>query len=177
MIRFIILVLVLFVTFTGTGVAQISDSATATTKTYYLVLYKPGRLNRIAFYAGQDITFKLLNDKKYYTGKITAIGKDSFVFWDTKISLSRVDKIRLVNHTPVINGIKLVNNFLRESGKMLAIVGGINFLVLPKYRQDGAITAGLGLSAYTLGQGGKLLQKRRYKINKNRVLKTRETYY
>ena len=174
MIRFIRLVLVFFVTFTGTGVAQISNSAPTPTKTYYLVLYKPGRLNRIAFHAGQNITFKLLNNKKYYTGKITAIGKDSFIFWDTEISLSQVDKIRLVNHTPVLKGVKITNYFLRESGKLLLIVGGINFLALPQYRQDGAITAGLGLSAYTLGQGGKLLQKRSYKINKNRVLKIRE---
>jgi len=178
MIRFILLGIFFFVALVTTGLAQATDSvSTAQPKSYYLVLYKPGRANRFSFYAGQNITFKLLNDKKYYSGKINAVHKDTFVFWDTEIPLSRVDKIRLENHTLMLKVVKAGSNFLREAGKLFAIVGTVNFLALPKHRQDGLITASAGLSAYTLGQGGKLLQKRSYKINKNHVLKTRETYY
>jgi len=156
-------------------VGQASDSSrTAVSKSYYLVFYKPGRLNRFPFYTGQNITFKLVNDKKYYSGPITAIHQDSFVFWDTEISLSRVDKIRLENHTPLLKVVRAGSNLLRESGKLFTIVGGINFLALPNHRQDGLITAGFGLTAYAVGRGGKALQKRSYKLNKNRMLKIRE---
>ena len=177
MIRFILLGIVFFVSVVTNCVAQATDSVNASqTKSYYLVLYKPGRVSRIPFYAGQNITFKLLHDRKYYAGKITAIHKDSFVFWDAEIALSQVDKIRLENHTPMQQVVKAGNNFLREAGKLFAIVGGVNFLALPQYRQGGLITAGAGVSAYALGQGGKVLQRRSYKINKYRVLKTREMY-
>ena len=152
------------------GIGQLSDSIRKKTPTYFLVLQTNHR--RIKFYAGSQISFKLHDEQKRYTGRIQKINKRSLVFWDTEIALRDIHKIKTESRSRSGKALAGVGALLRGAGGLFTLVGGANYVLVSENRQDGKVTCLAGLSSYVAGRALQGFRKRTYKINKNRRLKT-----
>ncbi len=186
MIKFLLVLAFTLTAGAFTGFGQTTDSSQATSPEqnvpaevrYFLVLDKPGRVSRIRFYTGNQITFKLTGEKQIYSGQITGINKNSLVMWDTEIPLRDIQKIRLTNTSTVSSGLQFLGRLLKSGGLLFTVVGGGNYL-LNDERGDNTLT----FLKYTAGSFiiGQLLtstsRNRTYKINERNRLKTIEQFW
>jgi hypothetical protein len=145
---------------------------------YFLVLDKPGRVNRIRFYTGNKITFKLVGEKRAYSGQITDIHKYSLVMWDTEIPLRDIRKIRLTNTSPVSSGVQFFGRLLKMGGLFLSVVGAGNYALNVEPGDNTLTYLKYTASAFVVGQ---LLtstsRHRTYKITERNRLKTIEQFW
>jgi hypothetical protein len=142
-------------------------------KKYYLVLDKPGIVKRIRFYPGTRLTFKLTDDKRLYAGKIEAIRKHSVVIFNTELPIRDIRKVRVPQQAPMGKFLYGLGSGMRGVGTLFALIGGGNYL-LTSDQKNGRVTAQAGLGLLGVGQLFRGFNRRTYKINKNRRLKTIE---
>jgi len=142
-------------------------------KRYYLVLDKPGKVSRIRFYAGNNLAFKLTGEKRRYVAKISAIHKRSLVVLDSEIALTEIEQITVPQHALIGKILYGFGNVLRGAGSLFTLVGGSNYLIT-KDKENGRVTAQAGLTSLIVGQLFRNFNKRTYKINQHRQLKTIE---
>lgn len=142
-------------------------------KKYYLVLDKPGKVTRLRFYAGTQISFKLTGEKRIYTGKIDAIGKQSIVIFNTELPIRDIRKVRVPQRAPMGKFLYGLGSGLRGIGSLFALIGGGNYL-LTQDKENGRVTAQAGVALFGVGQLFRGFNRRTYKINQNRQLKTIE---
>ena len=148
-------------------------AARSPVKKYYLVLDKPGMVNRIRFYPGTNLTFKLTNDKRVYAGKIEAVRKNSIVIFNTELPIREIRKIRVPQRAPMGKFLYGLGSGMRGVGTLFALIGSGNYL-LTNDKKNGRVTALAGLALFGSGQLFRGFNRRTYKINKNRQLKTIE---
>ena len=186
MVKFLLVLVLIFLSFVFTCFSQSADSSQGPAPEkimpeeikYFLVLDKPGRVNRIRFYTGNQISFKLTGEKRTYSGQITGINKHSLVMWDTEIPLRDIRKIRLTNTSPVSSGLQFLGKLLKNGGLFLSVVGAGNY-ALNVEPGDNTLT----FLKYTAGSFviGHLLtstsRNRTYKINERNRLKTIEQFW
>jgi len=169
------LIAVLWLSHCNWCTAQIADSipdSPAPEKKYYLVLDKPGKVSRLRFYTGSRIAFKLTGEKQLYSGVITAIRKNAIVVHYTDIPLSEIFSLKVPQRARFGRILSGFGSGLRGVGSLFFLVGAANFVLKPQDRENSRVTAQSGLSAFLVGQTFKIFNKRNYKLNKNRRLKT-----
>ncbi len=186
MVRFLLVLVLVFPADAFSCFSQTTDSSkmAASEKTipaevrYFLVLDKPGRVNRIRFYTGNNITFKLTGEKRAYSGQITDINKYSIVMWDTEIPLRDIRKIRLTNTSAFSSGIKLLGQLLKNGGLFLSVIGAGNYAINVEPGDNTLTFLKYTVSSFVIGQ---LLtstsRNRTYKINERNRLKTIEQFW
>ncbi|KAA5549434.1 LSm family protein [Adhaeribacter rhizoryzae] len=168
-----VLVLLLSCVFSGCY-GQGLDAATSVpdiSKKYYLVLDKPGKVSRIRFYPGSQISFKITNDKRLYAGKLEAVRKQSIVIFNTELPIREIRKIKVVQRAPAGRFLYGLGSGIRGVGSLFTLIGGGNYL-FTNDKENGRVTALAGLSALGVGQLFRGFNRRTYNINKNRQLKT-----
>jgi hypothetical protein len=156
---------------------QASDSlslADTAPRKYYLILGKPGHLKKARFFAGDQITFKLVKDKKFYAGSIAEIRPNSLVFWGAEIPLSEIDQIRVEKRSGLQKAAMALSTVFQKAGGLFMLVGAGNFLLLPDNRQDGLVTMGGAACIYATGRALRVFRKRAYKVNRRYPLRTVE---
>ncbi|QNF31629.1 hypothetical protein HUW51_02395 [Adhaeribacter swui] len=186
MVKFLLVLAFIFPAVAFSCFSQTADStqATATENAapiapkYFLVLDKPGRVSRLRFFTGNKITFKLVGEKRAYSGQITDINKYSLVMWDTEIPLRDIRKIRLTNTSPASTGLQLLGRLLKNGGLFFSVIAagnyalnvepGDNTLTFLKY-SAGAFVAGTIITSTS--------RNRTYKINERNRLKTIEQFW
>jgi len=140
----------------------------------YLVLDKPGKVKRIRFFPGSEITFRLKNDPVVYHDYITAVDDSSFTIFGTKVLIKEVDRIILRNHSWFVN----------QGSVLLPAAGLIYFLadnVNPLLRgQEGvSVSKGSMIVAGSLIGTGLVLRtfrKKQHRIGNNKRLRVLETF-
>ncbi|RDC62080.1 hypothetical protein [Adhaeribacter pallidiroseus] len=145
---------------------------------YFLALDKPGKISRIRFFTGNKITFKLVDEKRTYSGQITDIKKNSLVMWDTEIPLRDIRKIRLTNTSPVSSGLQFLGRLLKSGGLLFTVVGGGNYLLDVEPGENTLTFLTYTASAVVAGQIlTSTSRNRTYKINQRNRLKTIEQFW
>jgi hypothetical protein len=140
----------------------------------YLVLDKPGKVKRIRFFVGNEITFRLKGDPVLYRDVITAVDDSSFTIFGTKVLIKDVDRIILRSQSWFVN----------QGSFLLPAAGVIYFLAdnLNPVIQGGeklAISRGsVIVSASLIGAGLvlRLFQKKEHRIRKSKRLRVLETF-
>ena len=150
-----------------------SAAASDLSKKYYLVLDKPGKVSRLRFYPGTQLTFKLTDDKRLYTGKIDAVRKRSIVIFNTELPIRDIRKIKVAQRAPMGQFLYGLGSGIRGAGTLFTLIGGGNYLFTDD-RENGRVTFLAGLSALGVGQLFRGFNRRTYKINEYRQLKTIE---
>lgn len=145
---------------------------------YFMVLDKPGKVNRIRFYTGNKITFKLAGEKGRYHGQITDIKKYSIVLWEAEIPLRDIEKISIMKAGGMAGGLSFLGRLLQGAGGLFTLVGVSNYLLDVESGENSS--AFLKYSASALVAGYLLTRSSRnrtYKINQSRRLKTIEQFW
>lgn len=137
------------------------------------MLDKPGKVNRIRFYPGTQFRFKLTNDKQFYVGRIDAVRQQSLLILGTELSIQDIRKIKVDQQAPTGRFLYGFGSGLRGVGTLFTLIGSGNYL-LTNDRKNGRITALAGVTSLGAGQLFRGFNRRTYKINKNRQLKTIE---
>ena len=175
MVKYLRLVLLFWLGALSGVVGQAIDSVASVPvqeKKYFLVLDKPGKVTRLRFYAGSRLNFRLTGEKRNYSAEITEVRKDAIVVYYTEIPLNQIAQITVPQRANFGRFLSGFGNGLRGVGGLFFLVGASNYFARPQDREDGRITAQSGLSAFLVGQLFRGFNKRTYKINKNRQLKT-----
>ncbi|GEO02388.1 hypothetical protein AAE02nite_00520 [Adhaeribacter aerolatus] len=154
-------------------VDEISPKPADWSKKYNLVLDKPGKVSRIRFYPGTTLTFKLTDDKRLYTGKLDAVRKKSILIFNTELPIRDIRKVRVVQRAPMGRFLYGLGGGIRGAGSLFTLIGGGNYL-LTDDKENGRVTAQAGLALFGLGQLFRGFNRRTYKINQHRQLKTIE---
>ncbi|MBC7921140.1 MAG: hypothetical protein H7Z75_08600 [Ferruginibacter sp.] len=140
----------------------------------YLALDKPGRMKRIRFFVGNEITFRLKGDPVTYHDVIAAVDDSSFTIFGTKVPLREVDRIVVRNQ----------GWFLNQGAALLPLAGGIYFLadnLNPVLSGDGGFAIHRGSVVVGAGLVGaglilRIFQVRQHKMNKRKQLRVLETF-
>lgn len=141
----------------------------AQTQKRYLLLRKVGRPYKIIFNEGQSIRFKLKGEKNYNKGLIQGFGKDYIRFHYFTVKLDEIAEIdvRAKNFT--------IFSFRSGPGKLH--FAGLGYLVLDQFNQTAVQKESFGVSKNTaiissaIFSSGfllKAIQKKRFKMNKNK---------
>jgi hypothetical protein len=177
MTKFIGLVILVLLGFGSRSAGQVIDSVARVPvkeKKYYLVLDKPGNITRLRFYTGQQLNFRLTGERQNYSGVITDIKKDAIVLHYTEIPLNEIERITIPQRANTGRFLYGFGNGLRGVGSLFFLVGASNYVLKPQDRENGRITAQGGLGAFLAGQLFRGFNKRTYRLNHNRQLKTIE---
>lgn len=135
-------------------------------KDYYLTLNKPGRKKRIRFYVGDELKFKLKDEKFKRTATITGIDSNSITINGlAQIPLEDFRVIQLDRN----NAITALSKSGTGSGIVFMILGGITTAL--KVPKGETMIYGGGVLFIT-GQLFSLFKKRKYKLNSYRYLRT-----
>jgi hypothetical protein len=139
----------------------------------YLVLDKPGRIKRIRYYVGDEINFKLKEDKTTYSTLLQAVGDSTIKVRDTDIAISDIRSI--IRHSE--------NGFLYQAARILPKAGILYFVAdtfnpllrgeKPSVSRSGIV---VGSTLFAGGQALKLFRKRTLRINNYRTLKILRTF-
>lgn len=150
-----------FIFIGGEAFSQIN----AENQDYYLTLNKPGRKKRIRFYIGDKLKFKLKDEDFKREAIITAMDSNS-------ITINGVAKIPLEDFRVIQidkNHIKVARITGTGGGLLFMVLGAGNTLL----RKDGsAILISGGFISLISVQFLRLFEKRNYKLNSYRYLRT-----
>jgi hypothetical protein len=156
------------------GVGMISDSLVMGQRKNpfvpqkYLVLDKPGRVKRLRFPVGSQLTFQIKEDRTIYTDEITAVDDSSFTISDIRVRIGDVDRII----------VRRKNGFVGQVSKKL-IQAGVLYFLLDNFnpiflgRRELSVSQGsLIVGAAFVGPGLllKLFQRKTYRIGERRRL-------
>lgn len=142
--------------------------------TYFLSLEKPGRIKRVRFYVGDELTIKFKGSKKRVKHTITKIKKDTLELSNEVVDLQKIEKITLYSE----------NGLLKAGAKYLPIAGLLFFLgdmINPVFSGKDPFQIRPGSIIFPgilIGSGLilKVFEKRTLKLNKNRYLKILEKF-
>lgn len=140
----------------------------------YLVLDKPGKVKRIRYFVGNEITFRLKGDPVLYRDVIAAVDDSSFTIFGTKVLIRDVDRVILRSHSWLVN----------QGSVLLPAAGIIYFLadnLNPVIQGGEKLTVSRGsviVSAGLIGAGLalRLLHKKVHRIGKNKRLRVLEVF-
>ena len=160
---FLFFIALIFCVFLGNEVFSQTNS---NSKDYYLTLNKPCRKKRIRCYVGDELKFKLKDEKFKRTATITAIDSNS-------ITINGLAKIPLedfrVIHLNKNNAFKALSKSGTGTGIVFMILGGITTVL--KVPKGETMIYGGGVLFIT-GQFFSLFTSRNYKLNSYRYLRT-----
>lgn len=133
----------------------------------FMVLYKLSRPVRVDYPAGTKVIFRMKDDKKIeYNQIIQTVLDSSFVAEGSNIMYKDVYSIKVYRNKP----------FLKTFQTVFCFGGGIGYLLIDLVNNSFTTTPEtLTVSASFLSLGGILtffVKPRKYKLNKNRYLKT-----
>ncbi len=150
-----------FVFIGNTGFSQINTQ----NQDYYLTLNKPGIKKRIQFYIGDELKFKLKEEDFKRTATITAIDSNS-------ITINGVAKIPLSEFRVIQISKKKIKaaRIIGTSGGLLFMTLGVGNTLLNKNGSTALISSGF-ISLVSI-QFLRLFEKRNYKLNSYRYLRT-----
>ena len=140
----------------------------------FLALDKPGKIKRVRFFVGQEITFRLKNDPITYRDYITAIDDSSFTIFGTKVPIRDVDRIILRSNSWFVN----------QGSVLLPAAGVIYFLadnLNPVIQGNEGFSVSRGSVVVAAGLVGtgiilRIFAKRSHKIGNNKRLRVLETF-
>lgn len=153
---------------------QDPEKITAFKPQRYLVLDKPGKVKRLRFLVGQEITFRLKNDPIMYSDVITAIEDSSFTIFGTRVPLREVDRVVVHSQNWFVN---VGSVLLPAAGVIYFVADNINPVI--QGRDGFSVSRGsvvVGASLLIPGIILKAFQKRSHKIGKNKRLRIFETF-
>ncbi|MES2734186.1 MAG: hypothetical protein V4714_20735 [Bacteroidota bacterium] len=139
----------------------------------YLVFDKPGKVKRVRFFVGNEITFLLKGDNVVYQEAITAIDDSSFTIFGTKVLIREVDRVILRTNNFFIN---VGSRYLPAAGIIYFLADNLNPVFQGSSFKVSPTSAIIGASLVTVGIVLKQFQKRRHKIGKNKRLRILETF-
>ena len=132
----------------------------------FLALEKGGRKKRIKFFVGEEITIKLIDDKKKYKVTIQDIKEDVIVVKDTELNIKEIRSITMdnsKNNTPLL---QTATTYLPIAGLGYILLDVIDFAALA------TSTVLIGGTLFVGGLLLNLLKKRKFRLGKKRYLKT-----
>jgi hypothetical protein len=139
----------------------------------YLALDKPGRVKRIRFYMGDELTFKLKGDKTMYSSTIEAVGDSTITIRETQIPIKDIALIKLPKEAGFINQAIYI---LPRAGILYFLADTFNPVFRggsPDVSRSGIVVGGSFIAG---GLILKLLNKRKFRINNYRSLRILETF-
>jgi hypothetical protein len=149
-----------------------SGSVAAPAIPTYLVLDKPGLENRIRFYPGETLRFRLREEPGKYIGKLQGVTPRTILILNTEIPLRDIESITYQKTGYWAGFAKLTRGSLLSGSVMLALMGTINYLKPPKDSPPDATLLKLSPIALGLSFAIKPLYKRTYELNAKRRLRT-----
>jgi hypothetical protein len=145
----------------------------ALTQQKYLVLDKPGRVKRIRFYVGDEISFRLTGDRMVITDQITAVTDTSIVIRNTHVPIREISAIIIRYDNNLLNQ---AIYFLPRAGIVFFLADTINPLLnwgeLRVSRWGVTVGGSMVASSFVL----RAFRTRTYRINDSRRLRTLETF-
>jgi hypothetical protein len=136
----------------------------------YLILDKPGPVNRVRFYPGEKLRFRLHDEPGRYVGKLEGVTPRSILMYESEIPLRDIKSITYQKNGAWAGFARLSHGSLLSGSVTLALIGSINYFSR-KYRHDPTL---LKLSPVALGLSFaiKPVYQRTYRINNKRRLRT-----
>ena len=137
-----------------------------------LYIFRPAHVKQISFYVKDKITLKLKSDKKRYNGTVVAIGDSNLVIANKRSSDTiAINQIRMIilNHSNFLT--KSFSNVFPEAGVLVMGLDVVNNLLNHESQIVKPGVVKVGVSLIGAGIFIKLLEKRRHKIGKRKILK------
>jgi hypothetical protein len=140
----------------------------------YLVLDKPGKVKRVRYFVGSEITFRLKGDPVLYRDVIAAVDDSSFTIFGTQVLIKEVDRVILRSHSWFANQGSVL---LPAAGVIYFLADNLNPVIqggekLRISRGSVIVSAGLVGAGLVL----RLLHKKEHRIGKNKRLRVLETF-
>lgn len=139
----------------------------------YLVLDKPGSVKRIRYYVGEELKFKLKDDKTVYTDVIEDVGDSSIKIRGTQIPLKDIRMVIRYKEGGLLNQAIYI---LPRAGILYFLADTFN----PVFRGGSVDVSRSGIIVGSSFVAGglflKLFKKKKYRINNFRSLRTLETF-
>src|SRR5687768_16439977 len=115
--------------------AQAPAASTSTYIPTYLILDKPGPVNRVRFYPGEKLRFRLRDEPGKYVGKLEGVTPRSILMYESEIPLRDIKSITYQKNGPWAGFARLSYGSLLSGSVTLALIGSINYFS-KKYRKD-----------------------------------------
>lgn len=138
----------------------------------YLVLDKPGKVKRLRFPVGSQLTFQIKEDRTVYTDEITAVDDSSFTISGIRVRIGDVDRIIVRRKNGFVGQ---VSKKLIQAGVLYFLLDNLNPIFLG--RRELSVSQGSWIvGAAFVGPGLllKLFQRKIYRIGKRRCLRVLE---
>ena len=180
MAKFLLLLVtsVFFCQITGLGQTPDTVQNNPAAVNYFMVLDKPGNVQRIRFYNGNQIAFKLVGEKGRYHEQITRIKNHSIILWEAEIPIRDIEKISIVKTGGTAGGLSFLGRLLQGAGGLFTLVSIGNYLLDVESGENSVAFLKYSASAFVSGYFlSRSSRNRMYKINEKRRLKTIEQFW